>query len=190
MAAPFPMKKILVSFATALQNIRSHFFHTVLSILGIVIGVAALVAILSLIDGMEQYAQEQITKTTSLKAILVQTNAYKSVNEVQVRKADFGFFTPGSFATMRASLSKPATAYLYWRQNGEVTAKANNRKTGSVITGTSLPLHPDLKLIHGRAFTETELQNRQPVAFVNQKLARQLVGKQPEQTAIGRQVVY
>jgi putative ABC transport system permease protein len=184
------MKKILVSFATALQNIRSHFFHTVLSILGIVIGVAALVAILSLIDGMEQYAQEQITKTTSLKASLVQTNAYKSVNEVQVRKADFRFFTPGSFATMRASLSKPATAYLYWRQNGEVTAKANNRKTGSVITGTSLPLHPDLKLIHGRAFTETELQNRQPVAFVNQKLARQLVGKQPEQTAIGRQVVY
>ena len=185
-----PMKKILVSFATALQNIRDHFFHTVLSITGIVIGVAALVAILSLIDGMEQYAEEQITKTTSLKAILVQTNAYKSVNEVQIRKANFGYFTPSSFANMRTSLTKPATAYLYWRQNGEVSINANKQKTGSIITGTSLPLHPDLKLIHGRAFTETELKNRQPVAFVNQRLARQLVGKQPEKTAIGRQVVY
>ncbi|WP_332368379.1 ABC transporter permease [Spirosoma telluris] len=75
-------KKILVSFVTALQNIRTRFFHTILSILGIVIGVAALVAMLSLIDGMEQYAQEQITKTTSLKAILLQPNLYKSVNDV------------------------------------------------------------------------------------------------------------
>lgn len=184
------MKQLIASFITALQNIRDHFFHTVLSITGIVIGVAALVAILSLIDGMEQYAEEQITKTTSLKAILVQTNTYKTVNEVQVKKDNFGYFTPGSFATMRASLTKPSTAYLYWRQNGEVSTNADNRKTGSIITGTSLPLHPDLKLVYGRAFTETELKNRQPVAFVNQQLARQLVGKQPEKTVIGRQMVY
>ncbi len=185
-----PMKKIIVSFATALQNIRSRFFHTVLSILGIVIGVAALVAILSLIDGMEQYAQEQITKTTSLKAILVQSNLYKSVNEVQVRNENAAYFNYTTFGNMRASLTKPATAYLYWRQNGEVTAKANNHKMGSIVTGIGLPLHPDLKLIHGRAFTETDLREHRPVAFINQKLARQLVGKQAEKTAIGKQLVY
>lgn len=184
------MKKIIVSFATALQNIRARFFHTVLSILGIVIGVAALVAILSLIDGMEQYAQEQITKTTSLKAILVQTNPYKSVNEVQVRKADYAYFTHDTFGKMRASLTKPATAYLYWRQNEEITRQAGNRKMGTIVTGTTLPLHPDLRLLHGRALSETDLNERRPVAFINQRLARQLVDKRPEQTAIGQQVIY
>ncbi|MBC8154192.1 MAG: ABC transporter permease [Bacteroidetes bacterium] len=184
------MKKIIISFATALQNIRARFFHTVLSILGIVIGVAALVAILSLIDGMEQYAQEQITKTTSLKAILVQTNPYKSVNEVQVRKADYAYFTHDSFGKMRSSLTKPATAYLYWRQNEEITQQAGNRKMGTVVTGTTLPLHPDLTLLHGRAFSENDLNERRPVAFINQRLARQLVGKRPEQSAIGQRVIH
>ena len=184
------MKKIIVSFATALQNIRSRFFHTVLSILGIVIGVAALVAILSLIDGMEQYAQEQITKTTSLKAIIVQSNPYKSVNGVQVRKSDCDHFTYSTFGKMRSSLTKPATAYLYWRQNDELIDRAGNRKIGSLITGTGLPLHPDLKLIHGRAFTETELNERRPVTFINQQVARQMAGKRPEKTAIGQQLVY
>ncbi|XWW43853.1 ABC transporter permease [Fibrella sp. USSR17] len=184
------MKKILVSFATALQNIRTRFFHTVLSILGIVIGVAALVAILSLIDGMEQYAQEQITKTTSLKAIIVQSNPYKTVNEVQVRKADYAHFNFGSFGKMRASLTKPATAYLYCRQNGELGLETPTRKTGAIITGLSLPLHPDLTLIHGRAFTEADLNGQHPVAFINQKLAKQLAGKRPEKTAIGQQVTY
>ncbi|RYF70074.1 MAG: ABC transporter permease, partial [Cytophagaceae bacterium] len=184
------MKKILVSFATALQNIRTRFFHTVLSILGIVIGVAALVAILSLIDGMEQYAQEQITKTTSLKAIIIQSNPYKTVNEVQVRKADYAHFNYGSFQKMRSALTKPATAYLYCRQNGELTLQTPTRKTGSIITGLSLPLHPDLSIIHGKAFTEADLSGRHPVAFINQKLAKQLVGKQPEKTAIGQQVTY
>ncbi|MBL7809909.1 MAG: ABC transporter permease, partial [Saprospiraceae bacterium] len=43
-------RNTLQSFALALQNIRSNLFHTLLSVLGIVIGVAALVATFSLID--------------------------------------------------------------------------------------------------------------------------------------------
>lgn len=184
------MKKLLFSFATALQNIRARFFHTILSILGIVIGVAALVAILSLIDGMEEYAREQITKTTTLKAVLLQPNPYKTVNEVQVRKDHYDYFNAASFDRLRASLTKPATGHLYWRQNGEIASKANNRRTGAIITGTTLPLHPDLKLIHGRAFTPEDVQKGELVAFVNQRLAKQLVGKQPEETVLGREVTY
>ncbi len=184
------LKNILFAFATALENIRTRFFHTVLSILGIVIGVAALVAILSLIDGMEQYAQEQITKTTDLKAILIQTNPYKSVNEVRVLKNEYAYFTNPSFQKLRSSLTKPAKGYLYWRQNGEVMTKIDNRAMGTLVTGTNFPIHPDLTLIQGRTFTDAELQTRQPVAFINQHLAKQLVGNQPEKMAIGQQVIY
>ena len=77
------LKKIYLSFSLAVQNIRARLFHTLLSILGIVIGVAALVAVLSLIDGMEKYAQEQITQTTSLKAIFIRTETTKLVNNLR-----------------------------------------------------------------------------------------------------------
>ncbi|QMW00861.1 ABC transporter permease [Spirosoma foliorum] len=184
------VKKILVSFATALQNIRTRFFHTILSILGIVIGVAALVAMLSLIDGMEQYAQEQITKTTSLNSILIQPNLYKSVNEVGVKKQNYDYLNYDSFLKLRASLTKPAKGYLYSRQSDEITAKADNRLMGTIVTGMSLPLHPDIQLLHGVVFSETDLKTKRSVAVINQRLAKQLVGKKPEKTAINQQVVY
>lgn len=184
------MKKIAISFATALQNIRTRFFHTILSILGIVIGVAALVAILSLIDGMESYAQEQITKTTSLKAIIVQTNTYKSVNDVQVRKDEYAYFTPARFDKMRSALRTLAATYLYSRQNGEVALTANGPKVGTLVSAVTWPLHPDFTLLHGRAFNQAELAGRQPVVFINQRLAKQLVGKRPEQSAIGQHLTY
>jgi putative ABC transport system permease protein len=57
------VRRILQSFLLAFQNIRSNLFHTFLSVLGIVIGVGALVSILSLIDGMEEFARAQITQT-------------------------------------------------------------------------------------------------------------------------------
>ncbi|GAB3954348.1 ABC transporter permease [Spirosoma harenae] len=183
-------KHLFSSFVNALQNIRTRFFHTVLSILGIVIGVAALVAILSLIDGMEQYARDQITKTTSLKAILLYTNTDKVVNEVRVPKKNYDWFTYQSFEKMQSSLTKPATGFLYTRQSDEIELTSNHQKTGALITGTSLPLHHDVQLIHGKAFTDADLKNRQPVAFINQKLARQFMGKQPEQTAIGQQIQF
>ena len=54
------LKKLAIALFSAFNNIRANFLHTFLSILGIVIGVAALVAILTLIDGLELYANEQI----------------------------------------------------------------------------------------------------------------------------------
>ena len=184
------IKKILISFATALQNIRTRFFHTVLSILGIVIGVAALVSILSLIDGMEQYAQEQITKTTSLKAILIQPNLYKSVNGVDVRKQTYSYLDYHSFTKLRSALPAPATAYLYLRMTGEVLVKATQRSVGTVVMGTSLPLPPGPKLLYGNAFTEADLQNRRSVVVINQPLAKQLAGHRPTQAALRQQLVY
>lgn len=184
------MKKIFISFATALQNIRTRFFHTVLSILGIVIGVAALVAILSLIDGMEQYAREQITKTTTLNAIVVYVDPYKSVNGVRMRKSDHDYFTYDTFTKMRTSLTKPATAYLSIRQPNEIIQKSSGRKIGAVTVGASLPITSNVTFVHGAAFTETDLANKNNVAFINQQLAKELAGKNPEKTALGQQIIF
>lgn len=97
------LKKITSSFLLAFHNIRSHLFHTLLSVLGIVIGVAALVAILSLIYGMEDYANKQITETTSLKAIIIRSDVYNRVNEVRVRKDTFAIIRYADLADLNLS---------------------------------------------------------------------------------------
>ncbi|MCG8374188.1 MAG: ABC transporter permease [Balneolales bacterium] len=79
------MQYFLKSVVIALHNIRANPLHTFLSTLGIIIGVASLVAILALGDGLEQTGREQLANTTSLNIITVSSNAYKTVDDIRVR---------------------------------------------------------------------------------------------------------
>src|SRR5690349_19093109 len=108
------LKKISSSFLLAFHNIRSHFFHTMLSVLGIVIGVAALVAILSLIDGMERVAKEQITSTTSLNSIQIQTLSSRQVNGVSIKKDSVDLLTYNDFQNLKSSLKTPYARSFAW----------------------------------------------------------------------------
>jgi putative ABC transport system permease protein len=62
---------MLTSLSVGFETLRANPLRTVLSTLGIVIGVAALVAVLSVGDGMERLAREQIGRTTDLQSISV-----------------------------------------------------------------------------------------------------------------------
>ncbi|MEM9934329.1 MAG: ABC transporter permease, partial [Bacteroidota bacterium] len=88
------LKKFFTSFLLAWQNIQSRIFHTILSILGIVIGVAALVGILSLIDGLEQFAKSQISQTTSLEAIIIFPERFEKLNGLRIKKDSMDFLLP------------------------------------------------------------------------------------------------
>ncbi len=70
-------QNIQSSFALAWSNIWGNLFHTILSVLGVVIGVGALVSILSLIEGMERFALDQIAATTNLNAIIIRSEPYE-----------------------------------------------------------------------------------------------------------------
>jgi putative ABC transport system permease protein len=131
------LKKIFNSFILAFHNIRSHFFHTMLSVLGIVIGVAALVSILSLIDGMEQYAKDQITFTTSLKAIIVRPETNKQVNGISVRKDSISFFHYQDYTSLQSALTFPTTGYLLSTRASEVKIKEDSFQTAALITASA-----------------------------------------------------
>ena len=130
------LKRFLQSFGLAFQNIRSNFFHTFLSVLGVIIGVGALVSILSLIDGMEKYAREQINSTTDLNAISVSTNSFKTVNGIRLRKDSITYFKKEDVLALRSRLSKPAKSYLYYRAAGEIQLEGDTIQ--SAVHGTGV----------------------------------------------------
>src|SRR5690554_707764 len=130
-------KKIWISISLAQQNIRARFFHTLLSVLGIVIGVFALVAVLSLIDGLEEFAQDQITKTTSLKAVTVRTDEYKAAHNLWIKKEEYDFLVYSDFVGLKSAISVPADFYLSTQFSGEVTIEG--QLIGASIIGQAQP---------------------------------------------------
>ncbi|RDV15267.1 ABC transporter permease [Pontibacter diazotrophicus] len=183
------LKKIYLSFSLAVQNIRSRLFHTLLSILGIVIGVAALVTVLSLIDGMEKFAHDQITNTTSLKAVMIETRTYKRVNNVMLEKQDYGYIDFDRFKTFTGAMEIPATGYIEFRQNSEVLL-TDSSKVGASVHGVNT-IHPTVARIEaGRLFNADELAAKSPVAFVNAIFVKQATGQDSVQSMLGQTITY
>ena len=73
-----------MSFRVSAATLLASPFRTFLSTLGIVIGVASLVAVLSLGDGMQQYVRRQVSETTDLQAIGVSPLTTRTVDGVTV----------------------------------------------------------------------------------------------------------
>jgi len=78
----------LQSFRIAAGAMNAHRTRTLLSTLGVVVGVGALVAIFALSDGLEQFSREQIARTTDLQVILVQAVRSDLVDGVRIERRD------------------------------------------------------------------------------------------------------
>lgn len=182
-------KKVTGSFILALQNIRSHFFHTILSLLGIVIGVASLVSILSLIDGMEKFARDEITKTTSLNSITVGTTTNKNINGVWVRKDSITYMTHDDFIDLKRSISLPVTGVLWQVQGKELALKEDTIKTASNTTALSA-FDTTFHVLHGQIITEADIRQKLQKAVVTEELAKILADKKELRTIIGKTVQF
>src|SRR6188768_3182355 len=82
--APFMNSLLSMSFRVSAATLRASPFRTFLSTLGIIIGVASLVAVLSLGDGMQQFVRRQVSETTDLQAIGVNPQTSRTVDGASV----------------------------------------------------------------------------------------------------------
>ena len=183
------MRQIFSSFLLAFQNIKSNFFHTFLSVLGIVIGVAALVSILSLIDGMEDFARKQVTTTTSLNSITISTNAYTHTNGVRVKKDTFAILGYDDYKQLTNVLTKPCSVNYMASFNDEAITGDTGKKVGAVFFALGSPeIHSSAKIITGSKFTEHAITSREPFALVNLKFILTLDSTLKPEQVIGKKI--
>lgn len=184
------LKKLLLSFVLAGQNIRTRLFHTLLSILGIVIGVAALVMVLSLIDGLEEYAQEQLTKTTDFKAVIIGTRTSKRINNISLAKSDYAYLDYETMNSLAASVPKPARGFLQVKSNKEIQLEGKPEAMGAGVMGTNLYYPTDVEAAHGKLFDEADVKRRKKVAVVNHGFTVQAYGNDSAAFALNKTVKF
>ena len=184
-------RKPFVSISVALQTLRANPLHTLLSTLGIVIGVAALVAILSLGDGMEAYARKQIERTTDLQSILVSSRTTERIDGVTVRRSTYPTLTVTDAEHLEAQLAEQAAVALFNRRAAQIQLPEDTVRSGAYIravTPNALAMSTDT--LHAGRFIDTaDVQRKQAVIVLSDPLARRLFGEEAETALMGRQVL-
>ena len=75
------------SLSVGLDALRANPLRTLLSTLGVVMGVGAMVSVLSMGDGVEQFARDEIEQTTDLLGVSIAPTPSRSPTRCRERNA-------------------------------------------------------------------------------------------------------
>jgi putative ABC transport system permease protein len=171
----------LASVAVGIGTLRANPLRTVLSTLGVIIGVAALVAILSLGDGLEQYSRSQIELTTDLQTITVTSRTIEQVDGVAVRRPDVRVLGREDAALLDSTVENIAVVTLSLTGSDWATIDGDTTRHATLITATlanATELFP-IEIARGRFLDDTDFVDAPAVAVISAKLAADLAAGDP-----------
>ena len=168
------------SLKVGFTALRANPLRTLLSTLGVIMGVAALVSVLSLGDGMEQFARAQIDRTSSLQYVQVRSLTTQEIDGQSFPRRDVRVFTLADADSVQRALPVPAEVGLLLNGSGLVRRGSAPARGASVLgTVPALAAMRDLKLQTGRFFDEQETRDGAPVVVLSYGLAHALAGDAP-----------
>lgn len=173
------LRAIVKAFGEAFHNLRANFFQTILSVLGIIIGVGALVTMLSLIDGLEATARERISANSSLENIVVVSNTRRQLDGISINRDTFARLDVAAMNALLEALPHPAKAQLVARSTMTVAHPETDSLMGLRGVAFSLPIVDTsaIELLHGRLITTSDQDTEASVLLVNEQLASRLIGE-------------
>lgn len=162
------------SVGIGLDTLRVNPLRTVLSTLGVIIGVASLVAILSLGDGMEKLGRQEIERTTDVQTVALTPQTTEEIDGQTVPRSDFPVFTPDDANELRRLPGVDGVS-LTLQGSGVAEGPGSTRRPVTVVASlASNAQFQRLEFAGGRYFTEVEAERNASVAVLSNKLAREL----------------
>jgi putative ABC transport system permease protein len=163
--------------------------RTVLSTLGVIIGVASLVAVLSLGDGMERMARDEIERTTDVQTVSVESKTTETVDGQALPVRDYPVFTIADAESARevegaagTSLVVSATSIV----DSPETGKRRRVNLAATLGGADEFMR--LEFAAGRYFTVAEGTRGAPVIVLSNKTATELAAGRGAESMVGRTV--
>lgn len=180
------MARLAALAVDTLVALRQNPLRSLLSILGLVIGVAALVAILALADGMEQYARDQIGTTTDLQNISVAPRTVEQIDGVTIRRRTIAAPTPADAASLEDALGERALVVLAQQRPAEVTLDTARTAATLFAADAGLWALGPAEVQSGRLFTAADVEAARPVVVLSSALAARLGTSAP--SLVGRRI--
>ncbi|MBE6776333.1 MAG: FtsX-like permease family protein [Ruminococcaceae bacterium] len=155
---------MMMSFKMAIRSISSNKLRSVLTMLGIIIGVMALVVLVSLVDGATSSVTDRIL---SLGSNMVTVNISDDKGKP---------VTLNTLKEWTGSVKKLSVIAPYAQDTA--TGKGKNGNGSLIVYGTTPPYYDiqDLQLAMGRFLKNTDVDNNSYVCVINETCAEELIG--------------
>jgi putative ABC transport system permease protein len=175
---------MLPTYHTALRigtaALRINPLRTFLSTLGVIIGVAALVAVLSLGDGMERTARERIGTTSDLQSMSVASRTVENTDGDFFPLADTLALTAAEIQAMGA-LPGAETTWISLEGRSEVRVPDSGVRRMARVRAMRGTAMPESSVVHGRALGPSDDSAAAKTVVISHLLARRLT---PDRAAI------
>ncbi|MEP6835482.1 MAG: ABC transporter permease [Gemmatimonas sp.] len=164
--------------AIGIGSLRENMLRTVLSMLGVIIGVAALVSVISLGDVMQGFVRGELDRTTDLQMITIVAQKQMVVNGENVPVHDYPVFTQADMEDLAftlplargSAIQLSGDALVNWPRAG------THRRVSIVAVTAGIEAFGSTKLATGRLFSASEVAHNASVIVLSYKLADELSG--------------
>ncbi|MBI3281747.1 MAG: ABC transporter permease [Acidobacteria bacterium] len=184
-----PTASLLEAAAVAAQSLRASKLRTFLTLLGIILATATLIAVMAIIEGMDAFVARQISENLGANRIQIQRIMMignfdpKKWLEMQRRNPQL---TPEEFEYLRekATLVKEIGMESF---RGVAVEHGRERMENIQLQGSSpaIGVVGNLQPASGRFFTEIEDRRHLPVAFIGRDVKERLF---PNVDAVGKEI--
>ena len=180
------------SLRVGFDTLRANPLRTLLSTLGIIMGVAALVAVLSLGDGMQQYAREQISRTTDLLTVTVTPSMYRTVDGQRFPRSDVVALTREEADAVAGAVGEAGVVTMLLSGQALMTTRADTTPRVAQVLGTLAGIASDLPapIATGRFFTDEDVRTDAPVVVISTPLAEQVAPGRTPASLIGDTILF
>jgi putative ABC transport system permease protein len=176
--------------AVGVGALRENPLRTLLSTLGVIIGVASLVAVLSLGDALQAFARNEIDRQTDVQSIAVEARTWHVVDGRWEPVRNVLRLTTEDFEQLAAALPESKGAWMSRSGTARVAARRTSRERTAGIQAVSagIGVTGRPRLAAGRLFTEREDRGNAPVVILSWKLAEELANGRPATSMLGEEV--
>jgi putative ABC transport system permease protein len=174
---------LLPSVHVGIQTLRANPIRTLLSTLGIVMGAASLVGVLSIGDGAQITARRQLERL-GMQAVAITPRSVDIVDGLPVPHNNFPIFTVDHVRALSAHLGPATVVVMTTPPSAGTFLRPGGGAPGAAIVtgvyGSAAALFGGAGIAHGRFLTESEMAGDARVAVVSHNLAIELTkGQSP-----------
>ncbi|MEI2720244.1 MAG: ABC transporter permease [Gemmatimonadales bacterium] len=164
--------------------------RTTLAALGVIVGTGALVAVLTVGDGVEAYARRQIAETTDLQLVQISSRTDRSLDGLSLPRPDTLHLDDAHLTSLRAALGPAGEATLRLLGGASLGGFPDDSARGTQVFSLApgAPVAEENTLVAGRWFTAADQRDRAAVGIVSMALAGRLLRSTDYARALGRRI--